>query len=126
MMMLSTPFMSSDFSGKYPTQTGSLVTYSMGMNFDTNTKQENNGSSNALSVMKKESEDFQKLSKTIKNRIPKQKINKKKFKGFEKRKLKQKKSLASDTQDHIQYKTTLTKLIHYIITYKCISNNQVI
>ncbi|XP_050719053.1 ATP-dependent RNA helicase DDX24-like [Eriocheir sinensis] len=97
MKMLSTPFMSSDFSGKYPTQTGSLVTYSIGMNFDTSTKQENNDSNNALSVMKKESKDFQKLVKTIKNRIPKKKINKKKFKGFEKRKLKQKKSLANDT-----------------------------
>lgn len=96
MKMLSTPFMTSDFSGKYPTQTGSLVTYSVGMNFDTSAKQ-NNDSNDALSVMKKESKDFQKLVKGIKIRTPKKKINKKKFKGFEKRKLKQKKSPANDT-----------------------------
>ncbi|XP_063863620.1 ATP-dependent RNA helicase DDX24-like [Scylla paramamosain] len=96
MKMLSTPFMTSDFSGKYPTQTGSLVTYSTGMNCDSNTDQESGNSSKALSVMKKESKEFQKLLSTVKHKPPKKKINKKKFKGFEKRKLKQKKSVAND------------------------------
>lgn len=93
MKMLSTPFMASDFSGKYPTQTGSLVTYSFGMNCDSDTNQESDNSSKALSVMKKETKEFHKLVSTVKHRPPKKKINKKKFKGFEKRKLKQKKNM---------------------------------
>lgn len=93
MKMLSTPFMTSDFSGKYPTHTGSLVTYSTGMNCDSNTNHESDNSSKALSVMKKESKEFQKLVSTVKHKPPKKKTNKKKFKGFEKRKLKQKKNV---------------------------------
>lgn len=96
MKMLSTPFMTSNFSGKYPTQTGSLVTYSTTMNCDSNIDEESSNSSKALSVMKKESKEFQKLLSTVKHKPPRKKINKKKFKGFEKRKLKQKKSLAND------------------------------
>ena len=96
MKMLSTPFMTSNFSGKYQTQTGSLVTYSTTMNCDSNIDEESSNSSKALSVMKKESKEFQKLLSTVKHKPPRKKINKKKFKGFEKRKLKQKKSLAND------------------------------
>lgn len=96
MKMLSTPFMTSDFSGKYPTQTGALVTYSTGTNCDSNTNGEGGNSSKALSVMKKESKEFQKLLSTVKHKPPRKKINKKKFKGFEKRKLKQQKSVAND------------------------------
>lgn len=94
MKMLLTPFMTSEFSGKYPTQTGSLVTYSVDMNLDTNTKQENK-SKNALSVMKKEYTDFQKLARAIKNGESKTKITKK-FKGY-KMKNKKKKNLANNT-----------------------------
>lgn len=90
--MLSTPFMTSDFSGRYPTQTGSLVKYSVSMNLETKTELENSNSNNALSMMKKEAKDFQKLVKTVKHKRPR-----KKCKGVEKGKLKKKRSLANDS-----------------------------
>ena len=99
MNMLSTPFMTSDFSGKYPTKTGALVTYSISTNYNSNTEQQSDNSSKALTIMKKESKEFQKLISTVKHRPQKKKINKKKFKGFEKRKLKQKQKEANDIKN---------------------------
>lgn len=88
--MLATPLMTPNFSAKYPTQTGSLV-----LPFYPDNTTENNDSgetsSKALSVMKKEAKELSKLMKRVSYK-PKphvKKINKKKFKGFDKRRKKQ-------------------------------------
>lgn len=78
--LLATPLMTTNFSGKYPTQTGSLV-----LPFCPDNPAASNGSGNtsckALSVMKKESEGFSKLLKKVRHKPLIKKINKKKFKG---------------------------------------------
>ncbi|XP_064083303.1 ATP-dependent RNA helicase DDX24-like [Macrobrachium nipponense] len=84
--MLSRPLVGSTFSGKYPTQTGALVT-------PFHKEQRGGGKpdgNDALSVMKKEAVEFTKLVKTVKPRPPKKKkVNtSRKFKGYEKRRKK--------------------------------------
>nr|XP_045594873.1 ATP-dependent RNA helicase DDX24-like isoform X1 [Procambarus clarkii]XP_045594874.1 ATP-dependent RNA helicase DDX24-like isoform X1 [Procambarus clarkii] len=103
MRMLSMPFIPLDFSGKYPTHTGSLIVPHR-VSIETNDKLEENSNLNsALSVMKKESKEFLKLVKSVKFKPKLQKLNKKKFKGFEKRKLKlqkeREKYLKESTED---------------------------
>ncbi|KAK3875916.1 hypothetical protein Pcinc_019245 [Petrolisthes cinctipes] len=81
--MLSSPLLSRNFSGRYPTQTGSVV---MPFYFDNPTEKSEAG--NALSVMKKKSEMLPKFVKKVQKKPPVKKSNKKKFKGFEKRRKK--------------------------------------
>lgn len=85
MKMLAVPLLSSNFSGKYPTQSGALITPFYNESRPVGASE---GDSHALSVMKKESVAFSKLIKTVKHKAPVKKVNKKKFKGFEKRRLK--------------------------------------
>lgn len=85
--MLSRPLVGSTFSGKYPTQTGALVTP-----FHKEQREGGGAKPNgndALSVMKKEAVEFSKLVKTVKPRPPKKKkVNSRMFKGYEKRRKK--------------------------------------
>ncbi|XP_076066593.1 ATP-dependent RNA helicase DDX24 [Oratosquilla oratoria] len=80
--MLSHPLVSSDFSGKYPTQTGILIDPHREMQAESN---------KALTVMKKETEEYTSLAKKVKIKPLGKKVNKKKYKGFEKRRLKRQK-----------------------------------
>lgn len=99
MKMLAAPFITFDFSGKYPTHTGSLV-LPLGADFDqSNDKGDKNDTSNkALHVMKKESKEYSELLKKVKFKTPVRRLNNKKFKGSQKRKLKQKKRNQKSTE----------------------------
>ena len=83
--LLSKNFIPSNFSFKYPTNTGSLV---MPLEFSSNKEL---ADTSALAMMKKEKENFTDLVSKVKIKVPIKKTNKKKYKGFEKRKLKLKK-----------------------------------
>ncbi|KAK7074338.1 ATP-dependent RNA helicase ddx24, partial [Halocaridina rubra] len=85
MQLLATPFISSDFSGKYPTKSGSLI---MPIENRHNTGSISNTDNAALTVMKKESADYSNLVKTVKIKpsVDKKKI--KKLKSLKKWKLK--------------------------------------
>ncbi|XP_068227040.1 ATP-dependent RNA helicase DDX24 isoform X2 [Palaemon carinicauda] len=81
--MLSRPMVGSGFSGKYPTQTGSLLLPLLREQREDGDEQDGK---DALSVMKKEAVEFTKLVKKVKPRPPKKKkVNTRKFKGYEKR-----------------------------------------
>lgn len=86
--MLATPLMTPNFSAKYPTQTGSLV-----LPFCTDNSAESNDSgetsSKALTDMKKESKELSSLMKKVRHKPLVKKKNKKKYKGFDKRRKKQ-------------------------------------
>lgn len=84
--MLALPFIPLNFSGKYPTHTGALVLPHNHSIKNSDTDGKDYSSSKALSVMKKESKEFSKLVKSIKLKPKVKRVNKKKFKGFEKRK----------------------------------------
>ncbi|KAK8728678.1 hypothetical protein OTU49_009088 [Cherax quadricarinatus] len=84
--MLALPFIPLNFSGKYPTHTGALVLPHNHSIKSSDTDGKDYSSSKALSMMKKESKEFSKLVKSIKLKPKVKRVNKKKFKGFEKRK----------------------------------------
>ncbi|XP_042864424.1 uncharacterized protein LOC122248469 [Penaeus japonicus] len=88
MQMLKKPLLSSDFSSRYPTQSGSLVNpFQKTLDLE-NSVGSVNTNNKAINIVKKESKDFSKLVKTVKIKPPVSRANKKKMKGFEKRKLK--------------------------------------
>ena len=66
--MLSVPLFGSNFSGKYPTQSGYLIAP---VNTEVTNESGAQGNNEALSVMKKESAAFSKLVKTVKPSQPK-------------------------------------------------------
>ncbi|CAL4071272.1 unnamed protein product, partial [Meganyctiphanes norvegica] len=87
--LLARPLISANFSGKYPTKTGSLLEPLTSVETeDIDTNEDNK----AINVMKKEKVEFQNMLKKVKVvKAPVKKVNKKKNKGFEKRRLKKEK-----------------------------------
>lgn len=87
MQMLKKPLLSSNFSSRYPTQSGSLVNPFQSAQDLENSVGSVIANNKAINHVKKESKDFSKLVKTVKIKPPLSRTSKKKMKGFEKRKL---------------------------------------
>nr|XP_027234786.1 ATP-dependent RNA helicase DDX24-like [Penaeus vannamei]XP_027234841.1 ATP-dependent RNA helicase DDX24-like [Penaeus vannamei]XP_027234910.1 ATP-dependent RNA helicase DDX24-like [Penaeus vannamei] len=85
--MLKKPLLSSNFSSRYPTQSGTLVNPFQSAQDLENSVGSVRTNNKAINLVKKESKDFSKLVKTVKIKPPLSRTSKKKMKGFEKRKL---------------------------------------